>query len=92
MRQKSNPSYSFVVAVTRALSYRSGIPLDMRDVFATDGTYPTASVCDLLDCTGCFPPEAWDERTDSLRPEWEEKIPGDWCRYPNESPAAGSLS
>jgi transcriptional regulator with XRE-family HTH domain len=74
---KMNPSYRLDCAITRAVSGRSGIQLEVNDIFSCDGTYVTASVCELMDCPGCLPPWAWDERTDSLKPEWEDAAPGE---------------
>ena len=78
MRGTTNPSYRLVEKVTAAISQRMGKPIDARDLFATDNTYPTASACGLCGCRGCLPPWAWDERRDRLRPEWEGAKPGDW--------------
>jgi transcriptional regulator with XRE-family HTH domain len=81
VRGKCSPSYRLARAVTDALSKRLGVPLDMREVFTTDGTYPTACVCDLTPgCTGCFPEEAYDAEG-NLRPDYRDLRPGDWCRY-----------
>ncbi|MES2461989.1 MAG: helix-turn-helix transcriptional regulator [Armatimonadota bacterium] len=76
------PSYSLVMKVTDAVSRRLGKPIDARDLFTTDGSYPTSSACALCDCDGCLPPWAWDERRDRLRPEWQTARPGDWSRSP----------
>lgn len=78
VRGKSLPTYDFARRITQVLSQYWGKPLDMRELFTTDGTYPTASVCDLMDCKGCFPPEAWNESTDTLRPKWRYLKPGEW--------------
>ena len=72
------PSYRLVEKVTQAVSQRMGKAIDARDLFTTDGTYPTPSACALCDCSGCLPPWAWDERWDRLRPEWRDARPGDW--------------
>ena len=55
-----NPSYRLARGVTSALEKFLGRPLDMRDVFSTDGTYPTPSGCALCRCAGCLPEEAYD--------------------------------
>jgi len=76
-----SPSYALARAVTDALSRRLGIAVDMRDIFSTDGTYPVAKVCNLTqNCNGCFPPDAYDE-DGSLRLEYRDLQPGDWCTY-----------
>jgi len=81
VRHETAPSYTLAESVTRALEKRLGVPLSMREVFSTDGTYPTACVCDLTpNCTGCFPDEAFDE-AGAMRQEYRDLKPGDWCRY-----------
>jgi len=72
-----NPSYRLARSVTDALERFLGRPLDMRDVFSTDGTYLTASGCALCKCGGCLPEAAWGE-DGTLKPEWRDARPGDW--------------
>ena len=74
---KINPSYRLARSVTDALQRFLGRPLDMRDVFSTDGTYLTPSGCALCLCSGCVPEAAWSE-DGTLKPEWKEARPGDW--------------
>ena len=76
-----NPSYRLARGVTDALERFLGRPLDMRDVFSTDGTYLTASGCALCQCGGCLPEEAYD-REANLRPQWRDQRPGDWSFSP----------
>ncbi len=76
-----NPSYRLARGVTDALERFQGRPLDMRDVFSTDGTYPTGSGCALCRCGGCLPEEAWTQGG-RLKPEWRNARPGDWSRSP----------
>jgi len=72
-----SPSYRLARAVTDALEKRLGQPLDIRDVFTTNGTYPTPSGCALCQCKGCLPEEAWGE-DNVLKSEWRDARPGDW--------------
>lgn len=72
-----SPSYRLARAVTDALERKLGQPLDIRDVFTLDGTYPTPSGCALCGCQGCLPEDAWGE-DDALKPEWRDARPGDW--------------
>ena len=81
IRGKVSPSYVVVERVTKAISHRLGRRLDARELFTTDGTYPTPSTCELMSCSGCLPPEAWCELTDMLRPRWKREKPGEWSRY-----------
>ena len=74
---KINPSYRLARSVTDALERFLRRPLDMRDVFSTDGTYLTPSGCALCRCRGCLPEAAWSE-DGTLKPEWKEALPGDW--------------
>ena len=72
-----NPSYRLARGVTDALERMLGKPLDMREVFSTDGTYLTPSGCTLCSCRGCLPEKAWNE-DGTLKPEWKGARPGDW--------------
>ena len=72
-----NPSYRLARGVTDVLERRMGKPLDMREVFSTDGTYLTPSGCALCRCHGCLPDGAWDEDS-HLKPGWEDARPGEW--------------
>jgi transcriptional regulator with XRE-family HTH domain len=82
VRHRSSPSYALARAVTEAVGRRLGKPVDIRELFSTDGTFPTPCVCHLTrDCTGCFPPEAYDS-AGNLLPQYHGLQPGDWCRYP----------
>ena len=74
---KINPSYRLARGVTDALERFLGRPLDMREVFSTDGTYLTLSGCALCRCGGCLPEAAWGE-DGTLKPEWRDARPGDW--------------
>lgn len=86
IREKSSPTYQLAHRITQVISdHHSGV-LDMRELFTTDGTYPTDSVCALMDCKGCFPPEAWNEASNTLKPSWRGKNPGDWCRTTRQEP------
>lgn len=56
------PSFSLTCKVARALGRRLGTSLpgshlDPCELFSLDGTYPTASVCDLTGCTNR--PRCW---------------------------------
>lgn len=82
VRGESLPTYQLAAAVTRAIEIRLGVPMDMREVFTTDGTYPTSCVCDLVPyCNGCFPPDAFND-DDTQNPDYRTMKSGDWCRYP----------
>jgi transcriptional regulator with XRE-family HTH domain len=77
-----NPSYRLARGVTTALEKLLGRPLDMREVFSTDGTYMTSSACALTGCGGCLPDRAYDTEG-NLRPEWRGQRPGDWSLAPS---------
>ena len=79
---RQQPSFRLAQAIADAVSFRLGTAVSPRELFSDDGTFPTASTCDLCGCKGCLPPEAYDERSDRLKPAWKGAVPGDWCRYP----------
>jgi hypothetical protein len=83
--ETANPPFALVEAVTVALSkdLRLPFPLLVREVFSPDGTYPTPSTCELCDCEGCLPEEAYDAKG-NRRPGYEDMPPGDWsCAHHN---------
>ena len=75
---QSSPSFALVVALTKALEKRLGRPLDPRDLISLDGSYPTATACELAGCRGCLPAEAYDENN-RLKPEYKDVKPGQWA-------------
>jgi transcriptional regulator with XRE-family HTH domain len=78
------PSYPLVAALTLALERQLGQPLDPREVVSLDGSYPTASVCQLCGCKGCLPDAAYDE-FDQVRPQYRHLQPGQWVLHPLKS-------
>ncbi len=83
---RQQPSFRLAQAIADAVSFRLGTAVSPRELFGEDGAFPTGSTCDLCRCKGCLPPEAYDERSDRLKPAWKGAIPGDWCRYPETKP------
>lgn len=81
MSGHSQPSFALVERITRALEKALGRPLDPRELFSPDGTYPTPSGCSLCGCGGCMPEDAYD-RWGRLRPAFQNQKPGDWTRFP----------
>jgi hypothetical protein len=84
LRGETNPSYRLIQSITAALSADLGTRLDPRELFSSDGTYPTPSACALCACGGCMPEEAWDARG-NLRPEYRDMKPSTWSLYPAAS-------
>ena len=80
VRGKLNPSYLTAELICRAINRRSSLKLPVEEIFSVDGYYPTPSACVLMGCKGCLPPEAWDERSDRLKPEWRHQKPGEWSK------------
>lgn len=78
---KSSPSFALVVAITHALEKHLGRSLDPREVISMDGTYPTASACELAGCKGCLPSEAYDENN-LLKEQYQHIRPGHWSVLP----------
>lgn len=75
---ESNPSFALVMAITRALEEQLGRRVDPRELVSMDGTYPTASVCELCGCRGCLPPQVYRE-DDTVRPEYGHIRSGSWA-------------
>jgi len=83
---QSSPSFALVSSITRALEPHlqrglQGQRLDPHELISLDGTYPTASACQLAGCKGCLPAQAYDEHND-LRPEFLGIKPGQWSLSP----------
>lgn len=78
---KQHPSFYLAQSIADAVAFRLGRPMPPRELFSADNSFPTGSVCELCGCGGCLPPEAYDERSDRLKPAWKKAKPGDWCRY-----------
>jgi transcriptional regulator with XRE-family HTH domain len=90
-RQRSSPSYRVAEVIAEAISRRSGQPISAGEIFSPNGAYPTPSTCSLMECTGCYPPEAWDEKTQTLKPGWKQQKPGEWSRL-TASPTSPVIS
>lgn len=78
---KRNPTLPLALKIVTALEESLGVPLDSRDVFSPDGTYPTRSGCKVAGCKGCMPEAAYD-RHGNLRPAYYTARPGDWTLEP----------
>ncbi len=83
---QSSPSFALVSSITRALEPHlqrglEGRRLDPHELISLDGTYPTASACQLAGCKGCLPAQAYDEHN-RLRPEFKDVLPGQWSLSP----------
>ncbi len=90
VRGKLTPSPVTVHLICKAIQRRSGVRIKPGEVFRSDPHFPTCSVCTLMGCTGCLPPEAWDERTDRLKPAWRNQKPGEWSCLAAEPTASGT--
>jgi hypothetical protein len=96
---QSSPSFALVSSITRALEPHlqrglQGQRLDPHELISLDGTYPTASACQLAGCKGCLPAHAYDEHND-LRPEFQGMKPGQWSLSPTRNsptPASAALN
>lgn len=84
MSGKTRPNASLVRKVTEALSLALNCPLSPRDLFSPDGTYPTASGCDLCNCPGCIPEYAFD-RFGERKDAYQSMQPGDWTLSPGSA-------
>ena len=77
LRGQTSPFFVHVVRLTQALEKALGQRLDPREFLSLDGTYPTASVCQLAGCGGCLPAEAFDGEG-NLQPQFRGIKPGQW--------------
>ena len=78
MSGRNNPSFRMVRSITEALERALNRPIDPREVFSPNGTYPTASCCALCGCAhGCMPEYVFDGH-DRVKPQYREMKPGDW--------------
>jgi len=89
MNGQSRPSFDLVRRITAALEKALDRPLDPRELFSPDGTYPTSSGCLLCGCHGCMPDEAYD-RWGRIKPAFQNQKPGDWTRFPAPEQAASN--
>lgn len=89
VRGKLTPSQATVQLICRAIQRRSGVKLKSGELFRSNSHFPTRSVCTLMGCKGCLPPEAWDERSDRLKTSWRNQKPGEWSCFAAEPTAAG---
>ncbi len=89
---QSSPSFATVSALTLALEPHlqgglKGKGLNPLELISLDGSYPTASACELAGCKGCLPNEAYDEHN-QIKPEYKDVQPGQWSVSP---PADSSM-
>lgn len=82
-----SPTLPLALKIVTALEEALKVPLDMRDVFSPDGTYPTRSGCQVAGCRGCMPEAAYD-RSGNLRPAYRDQRAGDWTLAPEPAPTA----
>ena len=92
---QSSPSFALVSSITKALEPHlqrglEGRRLDPHELISLDGTYPTASACQLAGCKGCLPAEAYDEHN-RLKPEFRDMKPGQWSLSPSIPSASTSV-
>lgn len=92
LRGECTPSLALACSLANTLEKRLGRPLELRELFSLDGTYPTPSACQLVGCANCLPPEAYD-RDDNLRPEYRTVPAGQWSvAAPRQGAAANSAA
>lgn len=82
---QQNPGRAARAAIARSISEHTGLRIVGRDIFSKTGVYSIPSACELMECCGCLPAEAWDPATLVLKPEWQDRPPGEWshqdCHY-----------
>lgn len=77
IRGKTNPLYSTIEKIVKAVGHEVGRTLPQEELVTTTGKYPTPYVCPLLNCAGCLPDEAY-KSDGSIRPSWTDVEPGRW--------------
>lgn len=77
IRGKCQPSLALALKVTKAIEQRLGQRLDVWELFSLDGTYPTASACELVGCGSCLPQSFYDAE-DRLKPQFKNISAGQW--------------
>lgn len=84
MHGRANPLYSTTLRVVKCLERDLGLPLDHREVFSEDGSYPTQFVCAVVGCRGCGPPIVYGHGTEvkeALRSLRSGQWTGDTCEF-----------
>ncbi len=84
---QSSPSFALVSAITLALEPHlqgrlKSKRLDPHELISLDGSYPTASACELAGCKGCLPSEAYD-KNNQIKLEYKDMQPGQWSVSPS---------
>jgi transcriptional regulator with XRE-family HTH domain len=77
LRGESNPSVFMVLALLDAIQKQLDRDIDLRELISLDGSYPTPSVCDLMGCPGCLPPEAYT-RDGTIKSAYRHMKGGEW--------------
>lgn len=93
---QSSPSFALVSAITLALEPHlqgglKGRRLNPHELISLDGSYPTASACELAGCKGCLPTEAYDEHN-QIKPEYKDVQPGQWSVSPSANISSKKIS
>ena len=91
-RGVKGPSFTLVFAVTMAIEKELGKPVDPRELFLIDGTFPTQSVCQFFDCggNGCLPGEVCDDEN-NRKQEYRDWKAGQWKLTACTRPASREL-
>jgi hypothetical protein len=88
---QGEPLFHVLAAITGALERAVGRKIDPRELISMDGTYPTASVCELVGCPGCTPESAYDE-DGNRKPDYSEprheQVPSQSSAQPDDQGAA----
>lgn len=71
------PSFRVMADITQAIERELRRKIDSRELFSTDGNYPTAFVCSLAACHGCLPEWALSKDGEPLT-EFGDLKPGYW--------------
>lgn len=64
-----SPSFAMVAKIAGAFEREFKRAIDLRDIAAVDGNFPTNTVCAVVGCRGCTPQAAWND-DDTIKPEY----------------------
>lgn len=88
VRGLNNPLYITARRIVKCLEFQLGRSLHPDEVFSLDGSYPTASVCQLCGCKACLPDSIY-ENDGSRKKGFEDVVPGLWTGDVDEFKGSG---
>lgn len=77
IHNKCVPSFALVFGIQKALAMRLGRCIAIEEWLSLDNSWPTASICALLNMPPCLPEQAYTA-DGSLKPAFKDIKPGTW--------------